>query len=450
MKNIVSWIASTKLALWLLALIAVFAVLGTLIPQQDTAEMISHQYPALGNILDRIGLFDIFHSVLFLALEVLLAINLIACTWARLPAMWRRFRSDISERSVPPAEQTMIVTGTINEIAAHCEETLKGRYGKALRTVSLSGDGLVLSWKKNALSSLAVPVVHFGVLVILAGALAGALFGFEGRTRIVEGDSIASIFLKDGQERNLNFEVRCKRFTVNYYDSGAPREFRSDLEFIQGGRVIRQAILRVNEPVVFDGIRFYQENYGSVPSEVILGMSVNNGPERELRVAIQEPVSLPDSKATVRIVRAEENLMGFGPGVKLAVQAQDRKMEFWVFKNIDAIKANNPGLLEKVPLFDPGRFKPYRFALKRIEGKVYTGLMVSSDPAFPFVFGGFIIVVAGCCAVYFFSPRRLSLFLEPAAGGARVGVACRYERNKAGEARETERIITSLGRKKGT
>jgi cytochrome c biogenesis protein len=445
---IASTLASTKLALWLLALIAFFAILGTVLPQQETLEMIGHQHPTLVSSLELIGLFDIYHSVWFLTLEGLLALNLIACTWARLPAIWRRFRSGISERSVPLPEHTTTVVGTLDEVAAHWEETFKGSYGKPVRTVSPSGDGLVLSWKKYALSSLAVPVVHFGVLVILAGALGGVLFGFEGRTRIVEGESVGSVFLKGGVEKELNFEVRCTRFTVNFYDSGAPKEFRSDLEFIRSGRVVRQAVLRVNEPVTFDGIRFYQENYGSVPSEVVLGMAANNGPEKELRVAMQEPLRLPDGRAVVRIIRAEENLMGFGPGVKLAIEAQDRKTEFWVFKNIDAIKQDNPGLLEKVPLFDPGRFKPYRFALKRIEGKPYTGLLLSSDPAFPFVFGGFVIVVAGCCALYFFSPRKLALFLKPAPEGVRVGFICRYERNKAGEARETERIRGLLGQKK--
>jgi cytochrome c biogenesis protein len=104
-------------------------------------------------------------------------------------------------------------------------------------------------------------VVHLALLVILAGALMGKFLGVQGRVTLMEGET-AQTFTSEGQETPLDFQMRLDRFQMLTYPDGTPREFRSDLTFSRPGNSPRQAVVRVNEPVTFGGLTFYQSSYG--------------------------------------------------------------------------------------------------------------------------------------------------------------------------------------------
>lgn len=440
------YVASTRLALLLLALIALCSVLGTVIPQEHSAqEIFTGNHPMLSAILNGLGFFNIFHSPLFLLLEAGLTLNLIACTWNRFPIWWRRFRNRVAPQE-PDAEvlpdRRILVSGDIEENADLIERRLRTLYGKSTR--SASGKTIRIEWSKNALSALGVPVVHLGVLLIVAGAVFGAVFGFEGRTVITEGAATRTIFLKGGEKKHLDFTVKCNQFTVKLYENGAPREFKSDLEFSRNGRVLKRAAVKVNDPFEFEGIRFYQESYGTTPDAIVLAVTQSGRKSHEIKITAGEKIIIPETETSVRIVRAEDNLMGFGPGVKIKVESDNREDEFWVFKNIEQLKAENPGILEKVPLFNPDRFKPYRFSLQQIGTKHYTGLQVSRDPGVPVIFAGFIVIIIGCVLIYLLPYRKIGIGLDSEGNGVRVGVVCKMEKFKFGQKRETDKIVNLI------
>lgn len=448
-RSLGEFIASTRLALLLLVLIALCSILGTIIPQEHSArEIFAGNHPVLSTLLNRLGFFNLFHSPLFLLLEAGLTLNLIACTWKRFPAWLRRYRGRIAPgKPVAGAnlDKPIFLPGDIEENADRIEKCLRVPYGKPLRRASEKT--VWIEWRKNALSALGVPVVHSGVLLIVIGALLGSLFGFEGRAVINEGAAVQTVFLKGGGTKELGFTVRCIRFTVQYYENGAPREFKSDLEFSRNGRVLARGAVKVNEPLEIEGIRFYQESYGTVPDAVILSVAQDAGKGREIRIGSGEETKIPGTETSIRIIRAEDDLMGFGPGVKIWVGSDGRQDTFWVFKNIEQLKAANPGLLEKVPLFNPDRFKPYRFVLKQIGTRNYTGLQVNRDPGVPVIFAGFITVILGCVLIYIFPYKKIGIALEREGKGVRVGIACKMEKHEAGQKREAEKIRKMIEQK---
>ena len=65
--------------------------------------------------------------------------------------------------------------------------------------------------------------------------------------------------------KNLDFAVRLDDFQVKYYPNGTPQEFRSDLTFIKPGQDVKQAVCRVNDPVTFEALTFYQSSYQAMP-----------------------------------------------------------------------------------------------------------------------------------------------------------------------------------------
>jgi cytochrome c biogenesis protein len=80
---------SVRLTIVLLAAIALGALLGTIIPQQEAAEAVSSRlHPVLLSVFQAFQLFDVYHSAWFTLLLVLLAAKLIACSLNRFPAAW--------------------------------------------------------------------------------------------------------------------------------------------------------------------------------------------------------------------------------------------------------------------------------------------------------------------------------------------------------------------------
>ena len=186
---------------------------------------------------------------------------------------------------------------------------------------------------KGRFSHFGVYIVHLSILVLIAGAIIGAIFGMEGYVNIIEGESVNTINLRSGKDTmSLPFSVRCDKFTLEFYENGAPKTYRSDLSFIQDNRVVQQAQLLVNHPLTFEGIRFYQASYGAAPGgKATLAIWKNGQKTMDKTVGPDDVFDLPDGEAKVQVLRIEENLMKMGPAVKLVVHGTKGEDHFLGF-----------------------------------------------------------------------------------------------------------------------
>ena len=448
-KNAIwSFFASVRLTVVLLIVIAVTSIMGTLIPQQEEAQRIMRDLPpALVSTLQSLQLFDMYHSVWFLLLMLLLAVNLIVWSLNRFPRTWRLFQSarsgEPSRRLEGDAADRVFMAGGMPTGVADGLEGLMRRKFKKVRRME-EGDVITLYGEKGAFSYFGVYVVHVSILIILAGAIIGSLSGFDGYVNIPEGGTIDTVKLRGGQgTKKLDFAVRCDRFTVEFYKNGMPREFRSDLAFLKDGQIVREGSLRVNHPIEFGGIRFYQASYGNQPGIALLTVRDGRGGKKLLKVSAGDQFELGGKKAAVSVLRIEENLMNMGPAVKLGIMSEDGGIAFWVFSHIREIEEANPGITKQVPQFNPGIFRPFYFSLGGIESAYFTGLQVSTDPGVPVVAAGAILMVAGFMIVFFFSHRQVWVRVEGKGGRSRVSIAGRCNRDPAGLSRDMDAIAAS-------
>jgi len=445
-----AFFSSVKLTLALLILIALAAILGTVIPQQEAAETFAGRLsPGMLSLFQTLQLFDIFHSPGFMILIGLLSINLVVCSLNRLPVSWRRFRErpDPEEPGIfmnLPPEQEISSERPAADEAARAESILKRSY-KEIRRRDTEG-GIVLAGGKGNASHLGVYIIHFSVLAIFAGMMIGYFFGFDGYVSVAEGDSADTVQLKGGKGmKKLDFAVRCDRFTVEYYDSGMPKTYRSDLTFTRDRQAFHQAAVLVNHPAAVEGIRFYQASYGTASGgDAILVIGKGKDRSAVLRVGAGREFELPGKEGRAQIIRVEENLMRMGPAVKMQIRAAGKEVQFWVFQNIREMEAAHPGLTKQVPMFNPGLFAPYVFSLVTIQPRLYTGLQVSRDPGVPVVIGGSFLLVAGFMIVFFYSHRRVWVSITTEGGRTKIRIAGRSNRDRVGLNREISRLVRNL------
>ncbi|HET6268911.1 MAG TPA: cytochrome c biogenesis protein ResB, partial [Arthrobacter sp.] len=90
-------LTSMRTALFLLLLLAVAAVPGSLFPQRPANPSVVTQYikdhPDYGKILDSLQLYDVYSSAWFSAIYILLFISLIGCVVPRAIAHYKAMRS---------------------------------------------------------------------------------------------------------------------------------------------------------------------------------------------------------------------------------------------------------------------------------------------------------------------------------------------------------------------
>jgi cytochrome c biogenesis protein len=95
---------------------------------------------------------------------------------------------------------------------------------------------------------------------------------FRGNVNIIEGQSADVVFLnadKGMLVQDLPFSVELKKFHIDFYNTGMPKDFASDLVVTdkESGKKIEQTI-RVNHPLTLHGITIYQASFADGGSDL--------------------------------------------------------------------------------------------------------------------------------------------------------------------------------------
>ncbi len=263
--------------------------------------------------------------------------------------------------------------------------------------------------------------IHLSVLIILVGAIIGSLFGFKGIMNIIEGEASNTVMLSRGHERlELPFAVRCDAFSISYYETGTPREYRSDLTILKGDEEILQTPIRVNHPLTYGGITFYQSTYGSFLTSLDLEIrDTESGRTWTKNMRMRTPETLPGTTDQIQVMDYREDIAQLGPIVIMAMLREGEE-------------ATGAYVLVNDPDFHGNRISNYHFAIQEAETARYTGLQVKSDPGVWVVYVGFSALLIGIILAYYMSHRKIWVVAEPSRqfpGRTQVTLGGRANRN---------------------
>jgi cytochrome c biogenesis protein len=255
-------------------------------------------------------------------------------------------------------------------------------------------------------SRLMVYIIHFSVLVILLGALLGSLFGFKGFMNLSEGEASDEVLLSMGKDPvMLPFQVRCDDFNVSFYDNGAPKEYRSDLTILDKGQEVLKQSIRVNDPLSYQGVTFYQASYGSMLKQVEIEIQDSDaGTAHKLTLPYREVVSIPGTHDEIEVMQYQENFSNFGQAAAIVLLREGEQ-------------PSGSWILADMPEFHGNRIQNYRVKVLNIEKGHYTGLQVKRDPGVWFVYIGFIVMLTGIGMTFYTSHRKLWVWASPSKSG---------------------------------
>jgi cytochrome c biogenesis protein len=441
-------LASLRLAIGLFITIAIVAAVGTVIPQGEPAERYVKEYGEFAaRALQAFGLTDLYHAWWFASLLVLLCVNSLTCFFRRFPAIWRSLRQDKTAVTLPfilglKAHLELDVGVERDALARDIAATL-GEKGYRM-SVRRTGEEITLFATKGVMGRIGAHVAHLSVPVILLGGLLGVVFGFRDFGAGVEGETY---YIPQG-----GFSLRVDRFWMDYYDTGGVKSYNTTLTVIDGGREALTKTIRVNDPLEYKGIRFYQSSYGEAWDRV-----------EKVRVLVSDRETGKALRDVLLEWRKETVLDDIG--ITMAATAFVADFDFNPHEKVvfsKSVEHRNPAvqiviaekergqaplwLLYEYPDLVQMQDSKYRYELIGYMPRKFTGLQIAKDPGAGTVWAGSTALVVGLTLSAFIYHRRIWVKLVPGGRGTIVYIGGSSHKNQMDFRREFDGLSQRITR----
>jgi cytochrome c biogenesis protein len=461
-KNLVdrTWnlFSSIKLAVVVFSFISATSIVGTVIEQQAEpeqnikllAKLFGPKFaPNVFSVLDKLGFTDMYRSWWFMALLFIFTANLVICSIERLPKIWKVVKEPIKpvtrERlNALSIKREIILKENVDKAAAHSRAVLK-KYGfKA--AVSKEDRAVQLYAEKGRYSRLGVYVTHLSILMILAGAVIGMLFGFNASLNLPEGSSSVVAYKSSGTQIPLGFEIRCDNFNVFYYnDSDTPKSYKSWLAILEDGREVRRKVIDVNNPLHYKGITFYQASYGFAPNkDSIFQFSVtsNSGTKEDVNLKFGGSFVIPGTSVTGKVI-------DFSPAIAVDESGKLFTYAEMMFNPAVFVEFSENGTMKYrqwILIRSPQSWKVADgiVEFKHLWGAQYTGLQVRKDPGVWVVYLGCMIMALGLYTSFFMTHAKVWIWVKDEQGGVKVAIAASVNKNKISFEQKIDKITKEL------
>ncbi|HZQ71056.1 MAG TPA: cytochrome c biogenesis protein ResB [Terriglobales bacterium] len=429
-------VSSIKTGVILLILVVIVSAAGTIIlqrPVTEPDEMQRAYSPQMLQLLDALGLTDIFHAWWFVLLLVAVSFSIVAASIERFPNAWRYVArpyksTDEIFRKALPNQVRLAVRDEAFAIAA-AERAFRRMHLKPERVTSEHRTSLYA--EKHRISEFAVYIVHASLLLIFLGGIVDAVWGWRGFISLTRGETSNQVQMRDGSTRVLPIAIRCEAAGQENYTDGSPKKWWSKLVVVDAGRDTLRKEIVVNDPLVYGGIRFYQSSYGMTGKvdKLVLNATSDKAGTQEISLNVDEVAQL-DPDTTVKfaefipdyVVRDGQiytrSTQVDNPAAHLIVESRKsgKSVNYW----IPAIEG-----------FEQNAASPYKFEPKDLKMAYFTGLQVSHEPGQWAVWAGVILMGLGLAIVFYLVHTRFwATVVHDANGTLQLWVGGAANKNK--------------------
>ncbi|MCI0384090.1 cytochrome c biogenesis protein ResB [Streptomyces sp. CNQ085] len=288
-------LTSMRVALILLFLLSLAAVPGSLIPQNGADAFAVRDFRerngTLAEVYDRLQLFDVYSSVWFSAIYILLFVSLIGCILPRS----RQFAGQLRSRPPQaPRRLTRMPAHTTWRTEAEPERVLRAARtllrGRRFRISPAEehggpdgpggpGSGDSVAAEKGYLREAGNLVFHISLIVMLLAFAAGQLWNSEGGKLVVEGDGFSNTLvhyddftsgsLYDTGDLDV-FGFTLEEFHASFERTGpqrgTARTFRADVSYWEGADGPEEKTsIEVNHPLKVGDSKVFLVGHGYAP-----------------------------------------------------------------------------------------------------------------------------------------------------------------------------------------
>lgn len=330
-RETIEVLSSMRFAIALLTVICIASVIGTVVQQHQPPTNYVNQFgPFWAELFGRLGLYAVYSAWWFLLILAFLVVSTSLCIARNAPKIaheLKAYKEQVREQALLAFHHKAqgVVAEPREAVFERVTALLQRNGWKARAQVRRDGQavrGVMVAAKKGAANKLGYLAAHSAiVLVCIGGLLDGDLMvraqmwlggksayaggglvsevppqhwlstdtaAFRGNLMVPEGSRSGVVLLNqpDGVLlQPLPFDLELKRFIVEYYDTGMPKLFASEVVVHdrQTGQT-RQARIEVNKPLYHAGMAIYQSSFDDGGSRLTLRAHPMGGPGRRFEV----------------------------------------------------------------------------------------------------------------------------------------------------------------------
>ena len=352
LADLVELMSSMRFAISALSIVGIASAIGTIVAQDAPSINYVNQFGAFwAEVFSSLDFFRVYNAPWFLVVMGLMLVSTSLCLIRNTPKMIkdaRSWRDKVRDSSFPAFKhraQITVPTGSGGQALAQLQQFLQSR-GYAVRQAAAQGQRTpCLVAKKGASNRLGYIAAHLAIVVVSLGGLLDsqlplkaaawwwdktplqmAMFAgdevpetarlpastpsYRANALIPEGASsdVAVVTQADGALLlDLPFELELKAFRIDYYPTGMPKLFASDVvlkDKISGE--IKAATIEVNKPLIHRGIAIYQSSFDDGGSKLKLTAHPMMGPIKtalpiDLNVGQSQVLRSGDQSVTLEI-----------------------------------------------------------------------------------------------------------------------------------------------------
>ena len=314
LRDMTELVSSMRFAISLLTVIAIASVAGTVVKQNEPFVNYVNQFgPFWFAIFRELGLYAVYNSAWFLLILAFLVLSTSLCIVRNTPRMLRdmnAWRDHVREDSLRNFGHhgEYASSRSVGELESEASALLARRGFKARTVRHADRNATLVVGKAGTWNRLGYILAHSAIVLICVGGLldselilrAQVLLGakepvrgdtlikdippsghlstanptFRGNVLVPEGGAVrhAVINYRDrALIQDLPFTIELKKFIVEYYSTGMPKLFASEVLLTDHdtGKTI-PATIKVNEPLIHKGIAIYQSSFEDGGSKLTL------------------------------------------------------------------------------------------------------------------------------------------------------------------------------------
>jgi cytochrome c biogenesis protein len=382
-QNIFRSVADLRFAIFLLLLISLLSMIGTIIEQDQPIEVYKINYPLTNAVFgfltwDKIinfGLDHVYKTWWFFTLIFLFGLSLISCTFLQqLPSLKIARRCQFFRKPVQFSRLKIFTTLTnfsFNKILLKIKES----------QYSVFQQKNIIYCYKGLIGRIAPILVHFSMIVILLGTIVGSLFGFKAQEIVPKTETFhIQNILNNGQLTTIpNNSARINDFWITYNKNRMVSQFYSDISLLdnQGNETNRKTI-SVNYPLVQNNIYYYQTDWN------LVGLRFQTLTTETIEYPL---LNLKNNQSKVWITWISTN-QSLNEGIIAII---DNLEGYCSLYNESGTFLGNIEVNETFYLKQPLTF---------LEIISSTGLQIKSDPGIPLIYTGFFFLMLSTLLSY--------------------------------------------------
>lgn len=296
-------LSSMRFAISLLCIIAIASIIGTVLQQNQPMPNYVNQFgPFWFEVFASLSLYNLYSAWWFLLIMSFLVLSTSLCVVRNAPKMLRDMRSwreNVREQALRNFHHKLELSSALSrdELFATVQAYLQ-KLGYQTKLVQKE-QAQLLSAKRGAANKWGYIFAHSAIVMICIGGILDSdlpircqqwFLGkkpfagngviakipsehrlslanptFRGNTLIPEGATSNTVILQQQEGvliQDLPFSLKLKKFHIDFYSTGMPKLFASDVELIdhETGKRTEHTI-KVNQPLIYNGIAVYQSSF---------------------------------------------------------------------------------------------------------------------------------------------------------------------------------------------